>query len=162
MLTRTLIPAIFLFASLLCHAADETPASKEKSNTASTAKEKANKKKGSSYTFNIDNTINKNTIVDSVYIVLDKFDRSGAGIVKKVFYPDINNHIVIEDLPPGRYFAEVYVLGLYKKHFSSVIRAVKSSNKNKAKLKLDYTDVYVKDNVYIPEENTKLFAFYKN
>jgi|GEM_PF-1020821 len=162
MLKRTLTPALLLFASLLSHAANESPASKEKNNADAVSKEASSKKiSGFNYTFNIDNKVNKNNSIDSVLVILDKFDHSGAGIVKKIYYPDANNQIVIEGLPTGRYYADVYVLGLYKKHFSSVIRTVKSSRKNKARLQLDYADAYHPGNASIPEENIRLFAYNK-
>ena len=155
--TRTLLSASLLFASLFSHAANDTPALKEKSNYSAIT----NKAAGFNYTFHIDNTVNKNNTVDSVLVVLDKFDHSGAGIVTKMFYPGANNQIVIENLPAGRYYAEVYVMGFYKKHFSSIINTVKSTKKNKVKLQLDYKDVFTPGNANIPAEDTKLFAYNK-
>lgn len=157
LITRTLLSASLLFASLFSIAANDTPALKEKS----TSSIITNKAAGVNYTFHIDNTVNKNNTVDSVLVILDKFDRSGAGIVTKVFYPGANNQVVIEDLPAGKYYAEVYVLGLYKKHFSSVITTDKSTKKNKVKLHLDYKDVYTPGSASIPAEDTKLFAYNK-
>ena len=165
MLNRTLPSILLLFASFCLHAADEVPSSKNKGNETPASSEASNtsarKSKGVSYTFHIDNKINQNNSVDSVLVILDKFDLSGAGIVKRVYYPDAENHIVIEDLPVGKYYAEVYVLGLYKKHYSSVIRTVKSSKKNKAKIHLDYNDAYTPGSANIPAENVRLFSFNK-
>jgi len=157
LITRTLLSASLLFASLFSSAANDTPSLKEKS-TSSTV---TNKAAGFNYTFHIDNTVNKNNTVDSVLVILDKFDHSGAGIVTKMFYPNVNNQIVIEDLPAGKYYAEIYVMGLYKKHFSSIINTVKSVKKNKVKLQLDYKDVFTPGQVNIPAEDTKLFAYNK-
>ena len=166
MLARTLLPPLLLFASFWLHAADEVPAAKNKTDGPKASGKASNKEirksKAVSYTFHIDNKINKNNSVDSVLVILDKFDRSGAGVVRKVFYPDAENHIVIEDLQVGRYYAEVYVLGFYRTHFSSVIRTVRSSRKNKAKIHLDYNDTYTPGAAYIPAENIKLFVYSKN
>ena len=153
--TRTLLAASLLCASLLSHASNDRPVTKEKN----TAIAVSNKAASVVYILHIDNTVNKNNAVDSVLVILDKFDRSGAGIVTKVFYPDANNRVVIEDLPAGKYYAEIYVLGLYKKHFSSIISTDKSAKKNKVKLHLDYKDVYIPGNAAIPAEDTRLFAF---
>ncbi|MEP7279292.1 MAG: hypothetical protein ABI813_11660 [Bacteroidota bacterium] len=154
LIIRTLFSAILVSASLFTHATDETPASKESNASSSKAA-------GIHYTFHIDNTINKNNAVDSVWIILDKFDHSGAGIVRKVFYPDANNQVVIEDLPAGKYYADIYVLGLYKKHFSTIIYSEKTARKNKATLRLDYKDVYVPGNAVIPAEDIAMFAYTK-
>jgi hypothetical protein len=94
-----------------------------------------------------------------VLVILDKFDHSGAGVVRKVFYPDAENQVVIEDLPAGKYYAEVYVLGLYKKHFSTIIYTEKSIKKNKVHLRLDYKDVYTPGNAGIPAEDTIAFTY---
>jgi hypothetical protein len=152
---RTLILASLLCASLYSNATGETPASKESSVSSS------KKSFGTRYTIHLDNTINKNNAVDSVFVILDKFDRSGAGVVKKVFYPDSNNQVIVEDLPAGKYYAEVYVLGLYKKHFSTIIYT-KASRKNKVTLPLDYNDAYTPGNVKIPAEDTSMFAYNKS
>ena len=129
LITRTLLSASLLLASLFSIAANDTPALKEKS----TSSIITNKAAGFNYTFHIDNTVNKNNTVDSVLVILDKFDHSGAGIVTKVFYPGANNQIVIEGLPAGKYYAEIYVLGFYKNIFlpsltpSNQLRKIKQS-----------------------------------
>ena len=151
---RTLFSTLLLSATLHTFAANDTPAVKETTATVSVKKVAS-----VNYTFHLDNTVNKNKSVDSVLVILDKFDRSGAGIVTKVFYPDANNQIIIDNLPAGKYYAEIYVLGLYKKHFSAVITAEKSMKKNQAKLQLDYKDSYTPGNARIPAENTALFAY---
>jgi hypothetical protein len=153
---RTLLFASLLSVSLYSHATGETPSSKEK-NISSDA---TNKKSGLTYTLNINNTVNKNNTVDSVLVILDKFDRSGAGIVRKVFYPDAQNQVVIEDLPAGKYYAEIYVLGFYKKHFSTVIYT-KTNKRNKVNLRLDYKDAYTPGNTNIPAENVSMFVYNK-
>ena len=152
---RTLFITLSLGTSLISYASGETPSSKEKSNAVINITKAA----GVNYTFHLDNTVNKNNAVDSVLIVLDKFDHSGAGIVKKVFYPGTDNQVIIEDLPAGKYYAEVYVLGLYKKHFSTVINTEKSAKKNKTHLRLDYQDGYTPGNANIPAENIKAFTY---
>ncbi|MEP6746538.1 MAG: hypothetical protein ABJB86_02365 [Bacteroidota bacterium] len=157
MLTRTLLTFVMLSASLFSHATGEMPSSKEKNTSSSILTKTA----GVNYTFHIDNKVNKNNAVDSVLVILDKFDRSGAGVVRKVFYPDANNQVVIEDLPAGKYYAEIYVLGIYKKHFSTIIYTEKPNKKNKVSLQLDYKDVYTTGNANIPAENTAMFAYNK-
>ncbi|HTL10255.1 MAG TPA: hypothetical protein VL307_18405, partial [Chitinophagaceae bacterium] len=66
---------------------------------------------------------------------------------------------LLEDLPAGKYYAEVYVLGLYKKHFSQVIRANKSVKHNRLRLQMDYSDVYIPGKLQLPPENIALFVY---
>ena len=74
----------------------------------------------------LNNNSNHNKPVDSVYIILDRYDRTGAGIVKQVFYP-INNKISFS-IPKGKYYVDIFCLGLHdKEHFGKIINA--KSNK---------------------------------
>lgn len=154
--TRTLFSTLLLSASLFTYAANDTPAVKAP-NTLLPAKNKPIVQ----YTFDLDNKANRNNAVDSVLVILDKYDRSGAGIVTKVFYPNARNQVVVENLPAGKYYAEIYVLGLYRNHFSAVISAAKKARKNKARLRLEFKDVYLPGNAHIPAEDLSLFAFSK-
>lgn len=53
------------------------------------------------------------TGIDSVLVIFDKYDLSGAGVVKKICYP-VNNTISIEEVPEGRYFIDLVCLGMNK------------------------------------------------
>ena len=152
---RTLLIALFVSISFCSFAGNGKPGNKDNN----IAAEASSTKTGLSYAIHLDNTINKNNAVDSVMIILDKFDHTGAGIVAKVFYPNADNQVTIENLPAGKYYAEIYVLGVYKKHFSTIIYTEKNTKKNKVSLTLDYSDVYTPGNVNIPAENTKMFTY---
>ncbi len=153
--TLTLTSAIMLHASLLSYAANDTSLAK----TGGAPVLKQHKTKTINYTLNLDNTTNQNRTVDSVLVILDKFNLSGAGIVTKVFYPGPNNKIIIEDLEPGRYYADIYVLGTYQKHFSSVLHVRTSTAKKGTTLRLEFRDFYTPGKADIPPENTKSFAY---
>lgn len=152
MKTSTLILAFtLLFAAT--GFAEETP-SKAK-NTAS-----AKKSTTADYTVKFNNTMRTPAKVDSVYIILDKYDRTGAGVVKKVFYADANNQVIIDDLPEGKYYAEIFVLGEYKQHFSKIIKVEQGKKCNKTVLKVDM-DYYCAEELVIPADNFTSFAGFK-
>jgi hypothetical protein len=167
LITRTLIAALLLGVSLTSTATGETPSPKEKNSNANIAANTSTVSYTStstvSYAFHIDNSVNKNNTVDSALVILDKFDHTGAGVVRKVFYPNTDNQVIINELPAGKYYAEIYVLGTYKKHFSTIIDTAKTGKKNKKKetYRLDYTDVYVPGRVSIPAEDLKSFTYSK-
>ncbi len=156
LITRTLITALLVSTSLFSFAHTGIPTLKAKARTGRSSKN------ATAYIFHFDNTVNKNNSVDSVLVILDKYDHSGAGIVRKVFHPGADNQIVIEDLPAGKYYADIYVLGMYKQHFSTVIYTAKSVKKNKIDLALDYTDAYVPGNTGMPAENPAMFTYLPN
>lgn len=56
---------------------------------------------------------------DSVLVVFDRYDHSGAGIIKKVFYPT-NNQIVIVKVPPARYYIEISCLNNHREKFTEL------------------------------------------
>src|SRR5690348_3623384 len=54
---------------------------------------------------------------DSVLVIYDRYDRSGAGVVHKVFYPSNDNTVSINGIPEGKYFVTIQFLGLHRERF---------------------------------------------
>jgi hypothetical protein len=82
--------------------------------------------------------------------VLDKCNLTAAGYVMDKF--DVqNNTITIPNLPEGKYFAEIYIKGIYTQHFSKVITVAKK--KNLYNFKIAKTDIYFPKQVVIPVES---------
>jgi hypothetical protein len=99
-------------------------------------------------TFN--NNSNNNRSVDSVLVIFDKCDLSGAGVVKQVFYP-VNNRIDMI-IPKGKYYVDVYCLkGRHKEHFGTVIKARVNKN-NKLSFTLQESVFFTPGMVTLPEE----------
>jgi hypothetical protein len=69
----------------------------------------------------LNNSENNNKPVDSAYIILDRFDLTGAGVVREKYFL-IDNNILLENLPVGKYYADIYINGLYSEHFSRIIK----------------------------------------
>lgn len=61
----------------------------------------------------------RSPVTDSVLVIFDRYDHSGAGTIKKIYYP-VNNEIVIPKVPPARYYIEVYCLGTYRENFNEL------------------------------------------
>ena len=94
---------------------------------------------------------NKNIIVDSVYIIFDRYDLSGAGVINKVFYPS-NNRIVIEKVPKGKYYVDVYCIGIDHQRFARV-STVGKRRSNKVTLPLKTYETYIPGTAIIPSTN---------
>ena len=73
-------------------------------------------------TIHLNNRANAQAQVDSVYLIFDRWDLTGAGLVKKIYYPE-KNTIKIEKIPKGRYYIEVICLGTYPGRFNKEIMA---------------------------------------
>lgn len=96
----------------------------------------------------LNNSFNGNTTVDSVFIILDRYDLTGAGTIKKVFYPS-KNHILIKNVPRGKYYVDVVCLGLYSEYFTRTT-FITERRKNRLKFRLHRTEEYLPGSVSIP------------
>ena len=123
--------------------------------TRATAQPK-NRKDSVQVTINLNNAINKNTPVDSVLVIFDRFNLTAAGAVKQVFYPQ-KNIVTIDNVPEGKYFISVICLGIYKDNFSETSYVYeKRRNKNYFEFKLRPCEPYIESDVYIPDEKINL------
>ena len=61
----------------------------------------------------------QNPRVDSVLVIFDRFDHTGAGVIKNIFHP-VNNQITIPQVPEGRYYISIFCLGLHHEYFNDL------------------------------------------
>jgi hypothetical protein len=86
---------------------------------------------------------------DSVLIILDRFDLTGAGVIYKVFYENENNCITIPDIPRGKYYVTVQCLGIHRDRVETVVK-IKSQNIETLKINQADAEEFSKNNVIIP------------
>jgi hypothetical protein len=91
---------------------------------------------------------NKKITVDSVFVIFDRYDLTGAGVVKKVFYPS-NNKIVIENVPKGKYYVDVYCIGVDHQNVTQVSTFNKRRG-NKVSIPLKTFETYIPGTAVIP------------
>ena len=97
-----------------------------------------------------DNFTNNNEPIDSIYLIFDRYDLTGAGVIKQVYHP-VNNKIELT-VPNGKYFINIFCLGLYKdKHFDAIVYA-RSCKKNELLLKVEPTSFFIPGLVRFPDE----------
>ena len=101
-------------------------------------------------TFRLDNSENNNKSVDAAFIILDRFDLTGAGVVKEK-YDVTDNKISLENLPVGKYYADIFVKGFYNQHFSRIINVTKKGKTYT--FKLSEIGFYEAGNAFIPKES---------
>src|ERR1700681_1863339 len=112
MLPRKTIFGLLVMACCHCYGNDQIPA-----------------KDSSTVTIKLQNASDKLSKIDSVFVIFDRYDLRGAGVVKKVFYPDIENQIRVS-LPTGKYFVNIYCLGIYNKEgFNRIVSAKPNKNR---------------------------------
>ena len=103
-----------------------------------------------SLTIHLNNRANSHAQVDSVYLIFDRWDLTGAGLVKKIYYPE-KNIIKLEKVPKGRYYVEVFVLGTYPGHFNKEIMAHPRAN-SRISFKLKKQEYYIVGTAYIKKK----------
>jgi len=91
---------------------------------------------------------NKNLVVDSVYIVFDRYDLTGAGVIKNIYYPS-RNQVVIEKVPKGKYYVDVHCIGIGHKNYTKV-STIGRRRSNKVTVPLETYEVYIPGTAIIP------------
>jgi hypothetical protein len=100
----------------------------------------------------LQNSYDKLSKIDSVFVIFDRYDLRGAGVVKKVFYPDIENKIRV-NLPKGKYYISIYCLGIYNKESFDRIVSSKSNKERNIFLRLQASSLYEQGLARIPGEH---------
>ena len=90
----------------------------------------------------------QNPVVDSVLVIFDRFDRTGAGIVKHIYHPT-NNQFTIINVPEGKYYISIYCLGFYHDTFNDLL-FVSKRHSNNLRYKLRRNDEY-NPGTYLPD-----------
>ena len=105
-----------------------------------------------SVTLRFNNNVNKNLPLDSVYVILDRWDLSGAGMIKKMYQPK-DNVIVLDKVPRGKYYIDVFCLGIYQQTFSEVSWVYNNrKNRNTFNFRMKESEVYSDSTVRIPPQ----------
>lgn len=87
---------------------------------------------------------------DSVLIIFDKYDHSGAGVVYQVFYEDQDHNITLPEIAAGKYYVTIQCLGTHHDRMEKIV-TIKSHKSEKVKINLQDSEVFFKDKVVIPE-----------
>ena len=91
---------------------------------------------------------NKKVSIDSVFIIFDKYDLTGAGVVKQVFYPS-NNRLVIQNVPKGKYYVDVFCIGMPGQNYSR-IRTIRKRRGNSVTIPIRMAETYIPGTAVIP------------
>jgi hypothetical protein len=99
--------------------------------------------------------INAQDHTDSVLVIFDRFDHTGAGVIYQVYSADQQNGIDISAIPAGKYYVTIQCMGLHHDRLEKKITIKKQKNE-KVNIALETSEIFTKDNVVIPVTHTKL------
>jgi hypothetical protein len=135
MFYRGIIFALLMVASCRCFGYDSLPS-----------------KDSSTIIILLQNASDKLSKIDSVFIIMDRYDLRGAGVVKQIFYPDIDNRIKI-GLPKGKYYMNIYCLGIYNKVAFNRVVSAKSKKNHKILLLLQQAALFQLGLANLPDDH---------
>jgi len=135
-----------LLFSLAAHA--------EKGPRTKTAEKVAAVKEGS-IQFKFNNLASAEAHKDSVLIIFDRCDRTGAGVIYKVFTADEKGNIMLEGVPAGKYFVTIKGLGIHRDRTEIVVH-VRSDKHQQLNIDMEDSEEFTKDSVIIPASRTNL------
>jgi hypothetical protein len=105
----------------------------------------------STVTIKLQNAADKLSRIDSVFVIFDRYDLRGAGIIKKVFYPDGENKIQVT-LPKGKYYLNIYCLGIYNKEGFDRIVSAKPNKNHQILLQLQQSALFELGLAHLPQD----------
>jgi hypothetical protein len=86
---------------------------------------------------------------DSVLIIFDRYNHTGAGVIYQVFAADKDHCITIPDVPAGKYYVTIQCLGMHRDRVEKLI-TIKSKKNEKVRINLEEVEAFSKDKVVIP------------
>jgi hypothetical protein len=92
---------------------------------------------------------------DSVLIIFDRCNRTGAGVVYKVFSADNDRNITIEGVPAGKYYVTIQGLGIHRDRTETVV-TVKAQKNHQLSISLEDSEEFSIEGVIIPSSRTDL------
>jgi hypothetical protein len=112
--------------------------------------EKIPKKDSGTVVISLQNAADRQSRIDSVYLIFDRCDRRGAGIIRQVYLP-VNNQVQLL-LPGGRYFVNIFCLGIYNKAGFDRIITIKANRTRRIFLRLQASALFTPGIVKIPRQ----------
>lgn len=88
-------------------------------------------------------------VQDSVLIIFDRYNRTGAGVVYQMFATDSTHGITIPEVPAGKYYVTIQCKGLHHDRIEKLV-TIKAQKHEKVHIELEASEVFSKNDVVIP------------
>ena len=86
---------------------------------------------------------------DSILIIFDRYDHTGAGVVHQVFAAGSDQSITVPDIAPGKYYVTVQCIGLHRDHLEKIV-TIRSQRSETVRIDLTPSEAFSKNNIVIP------------
>jgi hypothetical protein len=85
---------------------------------------------------------------DSVLIIFDKYNHTGAGVIYQVFATDSTHGITIP-VPAGKYYVTIQCKGLHRDRVEKLV-TIKAKKNEKLHIELEAAELIAKEKIVIP------------
>jgi len=99
--------------------------------------------------FQFNHQITRKDHADSVLVIFDRYDRTGAGVIYRMYAADDQQGIDISNIPAGKYFVTIQFMGLHRDRLEKVL-TIRSKKSEKVRIELGDAEAFSKDKVVIP------------
>ena len=138
---------LYLFSLLLAAAAQAAPGPQPIGNSSAVVETKKTVNAGTiRFQFNISGTADHQ---DSVLIIFDKYNHTGAGVVYQVFATDSTHGITIPAVPAGKYYVTIQCKGLHRDRVETLV-TIKAKKNEKMHIELEAAELIAKEKIVIP------------
>ena len=138
---------LYLFSLLLAAAVQAAPGPLPIGNNSAVAETKNAVKSGTiRFQFNNSGFADHQ---DSVLIIFDKYNHTGAGVVYRVFATDSAHGITIPAMPAGKYYVTIQCKGLHRDRVEKLV-TIKAKKNEKMHIELVAAESIAKEKIVIP------------
>jgi hypothetical protein len=86
---------------------------------------------------------------DSMLIIFDRYDHTGAGVVRQVCAAGSDQSVTLMGVPAGKYFVTIQCIGLHRDRMEKIV-TVRSHSAASVRIRLTPAEAYAKSAVVIP------------
>ncbi len=86
---------------------------------------------------------------DSMLIIFDRYDHTGAGIIREMFAAGSDASLTIDAIPPGKYYVTIQCIGLHRDQVEKVM-TIRPNRSETVTIKLAPSEPFCKNDVVIP------------
>ena len=142
---------LFLLTLVFCAAAAANPGPMPATaSTASAAGTKAMTNAGA-VRFQFNKIVSNQDHKDSILIIFDRFDHTGAGVIYQKFAADDAQGITLPEVPAGKYYVVIQCMGVHHDRLEKVV-TIKAQKSEKVKLAISDSEEFVVGKVVIPAD----------
>ena len=140
---------LYLLSLVVCVAAEANPGplpAAASANSAAATKSLAN---AGAVRFQFNKIVATQDHTDSVLVIFDRYDHTGAGVIYQMYAADNQQGIDISAVPAGKYYVTIQFVGVHRDQIEKVI-TIKAKKNEKVRIELGDSETFSKDKVVIP------------